>query len=130
MTYKDLRAEVQSKHDVLFTECGVFWAFSMEQFKEQAPKGVKLVSIGMGGYLPKENYQKLVDGLAEIKKYKRDMRKQIKAEDAILYELNNYECFYTGDIEDAMPVLAELGYSYEQVRAVYRQHYERETVGM
>lgn len=129
MTYKQLKAEIQTRYSELFHECGVFWAFSIEQFKRQAPKGVKLVSIGMGGYLPKDNYQRLTDGLKAITNYEKGMRKQIKAEDAILYELRNYECFYTGEIDEAVEALANLGYTYEQVREVYKKHYDNEEYG-
>jgi len=42
----------------------------------------------------------------------------------VLYELNNHECFYTGDIDDAMDVLGE-DYSREYVREVYFKHRDR-----
>jgi hypothetical protein len=126
MNYRQLKDEIQARHNDLFNECGVFWAFSIEQFKEQVPKGVKLVSIGMGGYMPKDNHQRLVEGLKEIKNYEKSIRKQIKAEEAILYELRNFECFYTGEIDDAVEALANLGITYEQVRTVYKNHYELE----
>lgn len=126
MTYKELRDDVQERYNTLFKQCGVFWAFSTEQFKEQAPRGVKLVSIGMGGYMPKSEYDKLIAGLADLKKYERSMKKQIKAADAILYDLRNYECFYTGDIDDAVEALSTLGYTYDQVKEVYQQNYDKE----
>lgn len=130
MTYKELRNEVQERYNTLFEACGVFWAFSVEQFKAQAPTGVKLVSIGMGGYMPKSEYGKLTEGLADIKKYEQSMQKKIVPADAILYELRNYECFYTGDIDDAVKALSPLGYTYDQVQEVYRQHYDAETASI
>lgn len=136
MNYKALKDIIQEKHDELFTACGVFWAFSNEQFDEgkkahPLKEGEKYVSIGMGGFLPKSNFQKLTEGLKELKEYGKQMRKQIKAEEAILYELNNHEAFYTGDPMDAYEqALKDMGYSYEQVCKVYRENYAKYADGV
>lgn len=119
--YYDVKAEVQTRHDQLFTDCGVFWAFSNEQFDKGRPadKSVKLVSIGMGGYMPKDNFDRLIAGTKDIKKWEAEALKAVKAEEAILYELNNHEAFYAGDIAGALEVLEPMGYTAEQVREVY-----------
>lgn len=123
MKYMAIKKEVQKRHEALLDECGVFWAFSNEQFKESAPdKSVTLVNIGMGGYMPKEHHARLLDGMNEIAKYEKQAIKKAKADEVILYELNNYECFYTGDISDALEVLEPLGYRKNQVLDVYRTH--------
>lgn len=130
--YTQVNAEHQKRYDELFTECGVFWAFSNEQFKEGAAAhplepGEKYVTIGMGGYLPKRNLDKLNEGLAKIKAWKKQAMRDVKAEDAILYELNNYECFYSGDITDALDALKPMGYTREAVQKVYKK-YQRQAL--
>ena len=127
--YQDIRKEAQDKHTTLFNECGVFWAFSNEQFAEGLKKttlaeGEKLASIGAGGYLPKSKVEQLKAGMknitlwekTEIKKMKDGKRKHI------IYELNNHECFYTGSIEGAEMVLP---YPRKDILKVY--HEERKT---
>jgi hypothetical protein len=125
MKYTDIKQEVENRYSELFKDCGVFWAFSREQFEEgKTPlqEGEKYVSIGAGGYMPKHNHEKLSEGMKEIDAWQKEAMKSAKAEEAILYELNNHEAFYTGTIEDAMAVLGDLGYTEDQVKAVYHKH--------
>lgn len=125
----ELKDEHQARYDQLITDCHLFWAFSNEQFNEGREKhplkeGEKYVSIGMGGYMPKSYFEQFAKGTKELDaRYKREL-KHAKADEAILYELNNYECFYTGDISDAMPTLEAMGYTVEQVKAVYHANRE------
>jgi hypothetical protein len=125
MTYTEIRDEAENRTGELCHETGLFWAFSKEQFEENktplAP-GDKYVAMGMGGYVPKSNADKFLKGLRDIAKWRKTEVKKAKTEEVILYELKNYESFYTGTIEDAMPVLAELGYTEGQVKEVYHKH--------
>jgi hypothetical protein len=113
----------QKKYDDLASECGVFWAFNEDQFKEGKAKnplkeGEKYASIGMGGYMPSKNVDKFIAGMDAIDKWAREAKKDDKK--VILYELNNHECFYTGSIDDAMPTLESLGYTKNQVLKIFK----------
>jgi hypothetical protein len=124
MNYIDIKQAEQEKITELSHEVGLFWAFSDKQFEEsKTPKkrGSKYASIGGGGYLPNYNVSVFTKGMDNIRDWKRAEVKKNKAEQerVILYELNNHECFYTGDIIDAMPVLKDLGFSQKQVYKVY-----------
>jgi hypothetical protein len=71
VTIQDLKREQDQKLSALFAECGVFWAFSEEQFhKNKTPlqEGEKYVSIGAGGYLPKGHVSKFSEGMERIRK--------------------------------------------------------------
>jgi hypothetical protein len=125
MKYTKIREEEQRKVSELNHSVGLFWAFSNKQFEESKTplkEGEKYVSIGMGGYLPKGNVDKWLEGMKAIEKWVKEAKKDAK--EVILYELNNYECFYTGDITDAMPRLEELGYTREEVKKVYHANRE------
>lgn len=127
MDYTTIKQEVEKKYNDLSHECGLFWAFSNEQFQEgKTPlkEGEKYVSIGMGGYMPKGNIQQWINGGKQIEAWRKAEVKKAKADKVILYELNNYESFYTGDITDAMEVLSDLGYTEEQVKTVYHANRE------
>lgn len=113
----------QKKVDDLMTECHVFWAFNKDQLQEGMKKnpigaGDKYVSMGAGGFLPKSCVDKWLDGMKAITKWTKESKKNDN--EVIRYELNNYECYYQGDIEDAMPRLSELGYTREQVLKVFK----------
>ena len=112
MKYQEIKAEAEKRLSTLLTECGVFWAFSNEQFEQNKTplkEGEKYVSIGMGGYMPKGNIQAFSQGnkdlaawqKAEIKKYKQQ-------DEQIKYELYNHECFYTGDVERVCELLPDV----------------------
>lgn len=127
MKYSTVKKQEQEKYTELMNTCGVFWAFSDEQFvegkkKNPVDKGEKYTSIGAGGFMPSKNYQKFVDGMKEIANWTKQAKKD--ATEVILYELNNYECFYTGDITDAMPRLKDLGYTVDEVKKVYHKNRE------
>ena len=139
MTYTEIKEKKSKDYNELFTNCGVFWAFSNEQFIEGAKKikptmaeGEKFVDIGAGGYLPKHNVQKLMDGTKQIDKTFKEQIAEFKMrEKHILYELNNHECFYTGDITEAVEAMDE-DYTREEVNKVMKKYkakrYEKPTV--
>jgi hypothetical protein len=124
-----LKATKQKQVDTLLTECHIFFAFSNEQLAQGIEKtkpflseGEKIVSIGAGGYMPKSNVDKFTNGIEAInKEYKNAIKDNKLRAREILYALNNHECFYSGDIDDALYSLGE-GYTYEEVLKVYNDN--------
>jgi hypothetical protein len=124
-TVQELKRQQDQQLSALFKECGVFWAFSEEQFhanKTPLQEGEKYVSIGAGGYLPKGSVSKFSEGMERIRK---EHNAAVKASrklrrDLIAYELRNHEAHYTGDITDTMEALGK-GYSVKEVRKVYAE---------
>jgi hypothetical protein len=125
--YQDIKKEKQKMTTELFKECGVFFAFSDKQFEENKTplkEGEKYVSIGGGGYLPKGQVDAFMKGMKAINSYgKQKVKKGNLQESEILYELQNHECFYTGDISDVVD-LFEGTYTEKQIRDVYNKHRE------
>lgn len=124
MTYGEIKTEAANRFEQLAKDCGLFWAFSTEQFnkyKTPLQPGEKYVDIGSGGFMPRHNVDKYIQGMKAIEKWQKSEVKKDKEvqERAIVYELNNYECFYTGDISNAMPALKSLGFTREQVKKVF-----------
>lgn len=121
-TIPEIKKEQATKLSELFKECGVFFAFSNEQFAENKTplqEGEKYASIGAGGYLPKSKSPTFINGMAQLNKwYKAEIKANKGREAHILYELNNHEAFYTHDIEDTLECLGT-GYSREEVMKVF-----------
>ncbi|HEY5510605.1 MAG TPA: hypothetical protein VIK10_06215 [Prolixibacteraceae bacterium] len=121
--YQEIRKQAEEKRSELFKECRLFFAFSNSQFQENKTplaEGEKYVSIGAGGYLPKSEVNNFSDGLSRIKKWESSEIKRAKLEETeILYELENHECFYTGEIEPVVELFAGK-YTEAQIRKVYR----------
>ncbi len=134
MKYQEIKDKKQADYNALFTNCGVFWAFSNKQFEENKTplqEGEKYVSIGGGGYIPKHNVEALIAGAKEIDEtFKAQIAENKAREQHILYELNNHEAYYTGTINSTLDALGD-DYTAEEVQAVYKkfraEKYKEET---
>jgi len=111
-TIHEINEAGQEKMSVLCKECRLFFAFNNEQFekgREENPlkEGEKYVRIFGGGILPNSEVKKFSEGIENIEKWKKEERKKMKDGkiEHIKYELANYECYYTGCIDDAVAVL-------------------------
>lgn len=120
----------QQKVNQLMNDCQVFFAFNDQQFSEGQSKhplineGEKYARLQGGGFYPNRFKEQLFKGFDDISKWEKAEKramKQEKREACILYELNNYECFYVGDITDALPVLLP-HFKLEEIQAVYQKH--------
>jgi len=125
MNLHEIKKQREDKQTVLFNECGLFWAFSDQQFAENKTplqEGEKYVSIGMGGYLPKGKVDAFSAGMKEINAwYKKEVadNKDLRRKE-IIYELGNHEAWYTGDIEDTLAALGS-DYTAKEVWKVFNE---------
>ena len=116
--------ELKDKHQKEFNEFPIGFAFSDEQFKEQMEKlGLtaddedKIVGIGAGGFIRKDDVDKFNDMNArhraeEEEAIKNDTTGEGYIKDMFDYELANHEYGYTYDLTDT---LASLGLSMEDI---------------
>ena len=128
MTYQEIKTEQSNKYNELMEKAGVFWAFSNEQFEEGFKKanlkeGEKLVRIPGGGYCPKKNFDTLLEDIEKANTLNKKALKALKEErtTAILYELKNYECFYTGNIYDVINIFKGI-YTEQEILTVYKNN--------
>lgn len=129
-TIQDIKKQRENRYTELMNSCRVFWAFSDEQFyanKTELAEGDKYVSIGAGGYMPKSQVENYIQGAKDIKKWFAKTVKETKGARRahIVYELGNYECFYTGDISEALDALGS-GYTRAEVLKVYHEECEKQ----
>jgi len=114
----------------LFDRCGVFFAFSQGQLREGLEKigfqhgKHKVKPIGAGGYCFShmfETYEKEFEALIDAKN--AATKRLLPKEKIIMLSLQNFECFYTGDIEDAYESdLKHMGYTLEECWKVYHDN--------
>jgi len=129
-TYKEIKDKHSKNYNDIMTEHEVFFAFNNNQFDEGKAKiGITdnkdLCSIGAGGYMPKTNADKMSQLLKEeTKRYNKELREaKDQKEQAILYELNNHEAFYTGRLDEVIDIFKGF-YTKEDIKAVYKKHYQ------
>jgi hypothetical protein len=118
---KTLRHYTESLTEEALNKAGAFYAFSAEQLSEQRVPGVAYVRTPSGLFCPKENFETLFGELENI--YTNGIQKDIQEnglEAICKRELSNYECYYTGEIEDAVIALEPYGLSYDQVYSVFK----------
>lgn len=129
MTYAELKKTRQAKYDELFNAIGLFWAFGEDQFaagkaKNPVTEGHKYVSIGMGGYFSGQYRKAYHDGMDALDAWEKQAKAELKesraeSANAILYELNNHEAFYTGEFDEVVEIFKGV-YTREEIRKVYK----------
>jgi len=105
---KYLSDYMEVKQTALFNRTGTIFAFSDKQFDEQAIKGKEYSRIGQGMLTQKGNEMKVIKTLEKI--YQQAIIQDIKEngiKGVIQRELENYEVYYTNDLEPAMEALKD-----------------------
>ena len=109
----------------LFKECGAFFAFSQDQFKEKAKKDVKYVSFGAGLICEKQHELKLVNGLNNIQAagIKQDITENT-IKKVIHRELANHEAQISMSIDETIDALQGYGITDDEIRAEFKEYYD------
>ena len=105
---KYLSDYMEAKQTALFNRTGTIFAFSDKQFDEQAIKGKDYSRIGQGMLTQKGNEMKVIKTLEKI--YQQAIIQDLKEngiKGVIQRELENYEVYYTNDLEPAMEALKD-----------------------
>jgi hypothetical protein len=113
---------IQANQSACFQKHGVFFAFSNSQLNEQKQDGVEYVSLGAGTICPKANVKAfMLDHAAIVAEgIKHDIATNGK-EAIIRRELANYECWYTGDIDDCVEALEDYGFELNDIINIFNQ---------
>ena len=108
---------------------GAFFAFGQEQCDAKADQSKQYAQLGMGLMCPVDTAAQLTVDLAKI--HAQGVKDDIADNglNAIIRrELSNYECYYTGDAEDAISALELYPVTREDILKVFKnKHYEPST---
>jgi len=117
---------IEKNQTACFAKHGVIFAFSKKQFEEQKEGDQTYVDLGSGLLCPKPNVDEFINDHSSIVKngMARDLKENGKNK-IILRELGNYECFYTGNIKDAVDALEDYGFTVQDIKQVYNDNYAR-----
>ena len=122
MAFKNLSSYTDQPISELFNKYGAFWAFSNSQFSESKKNNIEYVSFWGNCFCDKKTAKQFIEEYHSIfEEQQKLFLLENKREDIIKYELSNYECYYTGEIEEAFDVLKIYGISYEEVQEIYRK---------
>lgn len=125
---KYLSDYMEAKQTALFNRTGTIFAFSDKQFEEQAIKGKKYSRIGQGMLTQKGNEMKVIESLEKI--YQQAIIQDLKEngiKGVIQRELENYEVYYTNDLEPAMEALKDYPEITQQdIIKVYQRKWNEE----
>ena len=119
---KHLSDYMSERQTATFEKYGVFFAFSRKQIDEGRKEGIQYQHVGHGMIVPKEYVEVVMKELDEI--YQDGIKQDIAENgiDAIIKrELENYECYYTGNISEAVEALEDYGITTDQVKAIFRR---------
>lgn len=115
------------KKDFDLGKYGAFFAFSDDQFKkwiwDNDPKDYATISSLAWLVVRKDTVEQMMKDWANHDTAEKERRLQEEwLEKIIQYELANYECYYTGSIEEAMPTLRFYWATEDQVYKVFLDH--------
>ena len=123
---KYLQDYMTAKQDKVFKEHKAFFAFSDKQVEEgMKENGLTnrkgLCNMGSGMVCPKENADKLLEDLTKV--YREAIKQDVKENGInkiVQRELNNHECYYTGDCEDCIEKLSDYPIETEDIVKIFR----------
>lgn len=110
----------QTKH-FDFKAYGAFFAFGQKQFDEQKVEGVEYVADGTGLIMPKNRAKEIIE--AQHNRYVQEAKNRLEADgidNIIKFELNNHECYYTGDISPLEFLIDEYGITWDKIRDIFK----------
>ncbi len=130
MSIAEIKKEHEKKYSELLEKLGIFFAFGNEQFNRQKQEGVVYVSMGAGMIAPKDRVPDFIEGYSQIDKEIQEMyHSNVDMDKYISYCLNNYEAYYTCDLEDSFKDAKNIypNCTIEDVRKVFRENRSKYT---
>ena len=116
----NLSTYIDEKINHLLIKYNGFFAFSEKQFEEAKKENVKYVCRGAGLYHEAGKSEEFDEDFKLIIKEAIEQDLKENGKEAIIErELENYECYYTNDINEAVINLKDYDITYDEIKAVF-----------
>ena len=117
---KNLSTYIDEKINHLLIKYNGFFAFSEKQFEEAKKENIKYVWRGAGLYLEAGKSEEFDEDFKLIIKEAIEQDLKENGKEAIIErELENYECYYTNDINEVVFKLTDYGITYDEIKTEF-----------
>ena len=116
---------IEIKINDLLTANGAFFAFTEQQYNEEALPGVEYKRLYAGMLCPSDNVKTVMDGLDNLSAEKIQFELANNSIKTIIWDsLANYECQITGDYSEACEALKMYGITDADIKIEWPAYYQ------
>ena len=116
---------IDVKINDLLTANGAFFAFTEQQYNDEALPGVEYKRLYAGMLCPSDNVKTVMDELDNLSDEKTRWELANNSIKTIIWDsLANYECQISGDYTDAYEALKVYGITEDQIKTEWPGYYQ------
>ena len=116
---------IDLKINDLLTANGAFFAFTQEQYNDEALPGIEYKRLYAGMLCPSDNVKTVMNGMDNLSNEKTQWELANNSIITIIWDsLANYECQITGDYSDAIAALKVYDISEDEIKAEWPSYYQ------
>ena len=116
---------MDAKINELLTKNGAFFAFTEQQYNDEALPGVEYKRLYAGMLCPSDNVTTVMNGLDNLSAEKIHWELANNTVKAMIWDaLANYECQISGDYNDAYEALKVYGISEDDIKKEWPAYYQ------
>jgi hypothetical protein len=116
---------IEIKINDLLTANGAFFAFTEQQYNDEALPGVEYKRLYAGMLCPSDNVKTVMNGLDSLSNEKTHWELANNSIKTIIWDsLANYECQITGNYSDAIDALKVYGISEADIKTEWPAYYQ------
>ena len=116
---------MDEKINALLTANGAFFAFTEQQYNDEALPGVEYKRLYAGMLCPSDNVKTVMNGLDSLSNEKTRWELANNSIKTIIWvSLANYECQITGDYNDAIEALKPYGITEDDIKTEWPAYYQ------
>ena len=116
---------IDVKINDLLTENGAFFAFTEQQFNDEALPCVEYKRLYAGMLCPSDNVKTVMNGLDNLSAEKTRWELANNSLKTIIWDsLANYECQISGDYSDAIDALKPYGITEDDIKTEWPSYYQ------
>ena len=116
---------IDVKINDLLTANGAFFAYTEQQYNDEALPGVDYKRLYAGMLCPSDNVKTVMNGLDSLSDEKTQYELSNNTlKDIIWDSLANYECQISGDYSDAIDALKPYGITEDDIKTEWPSYYQ------